>query len=406
MDRHKFTKKIWELIRRAFWTGTVAVWTGTTFFPATAPAEPPPPVLKLVGAQSCATAFPIATDRLITNAHVTQRNCRDRLCKIELSQNGQALHFATATLIDEINAFDIAVIRLDGAPPLQYFELAENEPEIGQAVTILGYPRCGDLTKTGGTVSSTDAIHIFSTAGIKHGSSGGPALGSDGKVDGIVSQIADPLTGFLSSLTHISGNSKLVRAGVIRRLIGQAPMDRLLTSANISINFIKNDLSRMSGLSRILADGDLALLIRGIILDSPIPPPALVWTLLDEADLHNFPVGADSAPVQSVAALAFMEQRDTNFLANPANYSELTRRLSNSNPTELREIAATLARYSPGTLPLMGRYIMIFLLISLGWAAASGAIVMAGQATLKTRSIRLLACLLTPVLGLALWIIV
>lgn len=362
-------------------------------------------VYKLIGKESCATAFAISESELLTNAHVTQKNCDGNVCPgLSLLQNGQALSFSQAFVEAEINAFDLAIIRLTGAPALSTMTLSPRPPEVGQALFVSGFPKCGHLTTTTGKVTTMNSFQFFSNAQIKHGNSGGPVQSEDGLVYGIVSQISDPLTGFLSSATRISGDSKIIRGDLARSILGQAPSDRLELSASYALRFIKNDLSKLGGLRRLLGGIDLTNIIQGMILDATRfgpPPAALSWTLLEQDDLRNFPITGNSATVQELAALSFLELRGTSFTNLAKNLDSLIKALPGSNPSELRDVAKRLSINYLGLLPTTIAYLGAAILLLIIWTGASCGFVLFGQATFWTRVRRAIIALATPLVLLA-----
>lgn len=380
-------------------------WVGA----AEADSAGPAGVYKLVGPESCATAFAISDDAIITNAHVTQRNCSKTDCSsIQLSDNGQPLFFTEAELADEIIAFDLAVIRLKGANPLPQLKLAEEPTKIGQSLSVVGYSNCGDRTISLGRVKQLNSFQFFTDAQIKHGNSGGPALSDDGRVVGIVTQIADPLTGLISSLTQLGGDSKLIRSDLVRAMIGQSPAKRLSSTASYALKFIKDDLVNAPLLRRVLGDIDLANIIQGAVLDalrSGPPASSLTWTLLEQNDLRNFPIGADDATVQELAVLTFLELKNTAYSKSGDGMVRLQAALPTSDHSELASTARRLSNGYPGLVPtalalLGGALVVLFL-----WTVASCTFIMYGQTSLTKRLMRAAAALLTPMVLFIAWVV-
>lgn len=144
------------------------------------------------------SGFVIASDLIITNAHViagvNQPYVRD--------SHGQ--HTATAVWFDP--DLDFAIVRannLAGTPLLLNNDFVKN----GSRGVILGYPGGGNLTAGGAEVidhftargydiygSSTSVREVYSLAGkVIPGNSGGPLIGEDGRVMGVI---------FAQSTTH------------------------------------------------------------------------------------------------------------------------------------------------------------------------------------------------------------
>jgi S1-C subfamily serine protease len=118
----------------------------------------------------------------------------------QLTANGTR---ATVVSIDPTtNGHDIAIMKaaITGVPTLQ---LAAGSPHLGEATYAVGYPRAGFAQESVPlnqsvpvTLSSGKVVNIEqhgdwtawgSTAVLTHGDSGGPVLGADGKVLGLVS---------------------------------------------------------------------------------------------------------------------------------------------------------------------------------------------------------------------------
>lgn len=96
---------------------------------------------------------------------------------------------------------DLALIKLDGLPgPFPVLELDDSDRiEVGDRVVAIGHPEQGGLwTLTTGTISAqvenfnaTQGKSVFQTeTGLNRGNSGGPLLGTDGRMVGINTAIA------------------------------------------------------------------------------------------------------------------------------------------------------------------------------------------------------------------------
>ena len=137
--------------------------------------------------QVTGTAFAIAPGLLITNQHVID-GCGD----IDLiAPDGRR----PAELVDSVQQIDLALLRVyglrGGIASLRF----SNAVQLGEPITVFGFPLSGSLSSTGnftsGIVSSLrgfkDAAgEIQITAPIQPGNSGGPVLDSSGAVIGVV----------------------------------------------------------------------------------------------------------------------------------------------------------------------------------------------------------------------------
>ena len=161
------------------------------------------------------SAVLIAPDVLVTNRHVVES-----ATTVEAETwDGEAftVKVARSNMISDLAIVELADPITDVTPA----SLGRN-PEQGDAVSAVGYPRGGPITKTDGKVKGlVDGSDygevgqvIQFTAGIEPGSSGGPLIGEDGSVVGIVfaedirtsTPLAITVTALRRALEHPSAN--------------------------------------------------------------------------------------------------------------------------------------------------------------------------------------------------------
>jgi len=132
------------------------------------------------------TGFAVGERLLITNKHVVEGNQDLQLS----TYDGRDV---SVTASESADLADLAVIRT--ATDLDTFpQLAPEDPEPGDSVTVVGYPNGGALTVTKGTVIeyTSDPLNVtlgqvlLTDASVEPGSSGSAALDSAGQVIGIV----------------------------------------------------------------------------------------------------------------------------------------------------------------------------------------------------------------------------
>lgn len=174
-------------------------------------------VVKVSGdAPSCArgingSGFVYADDRVMTNAHVLAGVDDPRVLA-----EGET-YDATIVYVDE--QVDIAVLAVPGLPQVP-LTLAATERGSGDDAIILGYPGGGDLQVGPARVRDLSEIRgpnfradgavsreVYSLYGqVRSGNSGGPLLGTDGSVLGVVfaSAIDDPSTGYALSASQVA----------------------------------------------------------------------------------------------------------------------------------------------------------------------------------------------------------
>ena len=99
--------------------------------------------------------------------------------------------FAMARVVRINHTIDVALLRVEQAPSSRCLELADKVPALGSDVYAIGAPSGAAFSLSRGIVSSVREIggmNVLQTdAPISPGNSGGPLLGADGKVVGVVS---------------------------------------------------------------------------------------------------------------------------------------------------------------------------------------------------------------------------
>ncbi len=135
---------------------------------------------------STGSGFAIGATTLVTNRHVVEDSAELALS----TYDGRDLGVRAASIAE---LADLAVVRTDGELPAVP-ELAAEDPERGDTITIVGYPQGGKLTVTSGRViaRTTDPLHLHlgevlvTDALVEPGNSGSPALDRTGRVVGVV----------------------------------------------------------------------------------------------------------------------------------------------------------------------------------------------------------------------------
>ncbi|WP_286217940.1 S1C family serine protease [Paraoerskovia sediminicola] len=140
---------------------------------------------------STGSGFALDARTLVTNRHVVESS---RSLEIA-TYDGQDIE------VEEILATDVAdlaLVRTTADLPA-HPELADDDPEQGDDVTVVGYPEGGRLTLSRGTVLGTTDDPLYSNLGqvlltdaeVEPGSSGSAALDDDAEVIGVVYAKAD-----------------------------------------------------------------------------------------------------------------------------------------------------------------------------------------------------------------------
>jgi hypothetical protein len=135
------------------------------------------------------TAFLVAPDLMITNAHVVQDAI---LLRVDFP--GQAV---VAELVGYDEVVDLAMLRLEEPIEGHLFALSTDQPRVGTSVTALGFPLDPRFSATGGEISGVGRRIVIgetfyenaiqTSAAINPGNSGGPLVDEDGDVVGVVS---------------------------------------------------------------------------------------------------------------------------------------------------------------------------------------------------------------------------
>ena len=125
--------------------------------------------------------FVSANGEVLTNAHVVN-GCSS------ITVDGEA-----ATLLAASNDFDLALLKVDSAKgPVASFSAAP--AKLNSDVTVVGFPLSGllgGINVTRGSISSPtgfqgDVTRMQITAPVQSGNSGGPVIGQDGSIIGVV----------------------------------------------------------------------------------------------------------------------------------------------------------------------------------------------------------------------------
>ena len=144
--------------------------------------------IRNIGCGTLATGSGFALDErtIITNRHVVTDADRIQVT----TYDGREIDAVSAGVA---GVADLALLRTT-EPVTTVPGLAEVDAEVGEDITVVGYPRGGQLTTASGTVLGYEPDDLGSDLGmvgrtnaqVDHGSSGSAVLGSEGQVVGIV----------------------------------------------------------------------------------------------------------------------------------------------------------------------------------------------------------------------------
>ena len=158
------------------------------------------------GGSDIETGFLVAPNLVATAAHVVDGASVTGVTAGSDTRVGTVVGADTST--------DVALIRLDGPLPGHVFSLLQTPPPVGSPVAAIGYPEGLPITLTQGSISGLDrAITIDGVtrtgliqtdASVNPGNSGGPLLGSDGQVVGVVDAGATNANGISFAVSGVS----------------------------------------------------------------------------------------------------------------------------------------------------------------------------------------------------------
>lgn len=138
------------------------------------------------GAILTGSGFAIDSHTLVTNRHVVSNSS-------QLELNTYDGRDVEVTAAQSAILADLAIVRTETALPA-HPKLADRDPQVGEEITIIGYPKGGQLELSTGVILGTvpDPLEehddpVFVTdALVERGSSGSAVLDADGQVIGVV----------------------------------------------------------------------------------------------------------------------------------------------------------------------------------------------------------------------------
>ena len=246
---------------------------------------------------------------IVTNHHVVESG---RPITVRLA-DGREL---PATLVGTARNYDLAVLRLEGAPPLPPIPIGSSaDLEVGQATFTIGNPfGLGQAMSTGivsarqrrvPTEDAHDLTDVIQTdAAINPGNSGGPLLDSSGRLIGVT-------TALLSESGSSSGVGFAIPVDLVNRLVPQLIRNGRLPSSGIGV---------VAGDDRTAARlGVQGLVVVRTLPGSPAARAGLVGADLAARKAGDVIVGANGRPVRA-----------------PSDLKSVLERLEVGQPVELR----------------------------------------------------------------------
>jgi hypothetical protein len=165
----------------------------------------------------------------------------------------------------QIEHFDLAVIFVSTAQA-DVGQFSFRAPRVGEAVFSLGFPRCGDLTKSAGAVLEENSIHALSSVQSLHGSSGSAVLGEDGAVVGVVDESASLFDGATSLIAGNRFNSRLVRADLVHAVLDAPANQKIQLSLETLVSYYDSAVAPKTGFERVRSSMHFVALLEGLSL--------------------------------------------------------------------------------------------------------------------------------------------
>lgn len=133
------------------------------------------------------TGFALDANTLVTNRHVIENS---RFLEVS-TYDGRVID---ATAVSSTTVADIAIVSVEDSLGGGFPIRAQEDPEEGDVITVVGYPSGGRLTTVSGVVlgPTSDPLEgsvgrVFATsAQVEAGSSGSPVLNESGEVVGVI----------------------------------------------------------------------------------------------------------------------------------------------------------------------------------------------------------------------------
>ncbi len=227
----------------------------------------------------CASGF-IADNLIFTNAHVAEFLCPYKDCSGVSVRKAPAigaepsivLPYNKMKIVFMSRALDFSVLQFDAERISPALTVLQSTPDFSQSpkeVYVLGFPRCQRLTLEQGKVSEVNRLHIYSSAGAAHGSSGSPLLNERFEVIGIVDQASSIKDALYSLVSGGRFSNRAIRSDVIAGLLGYSEREKryLETSRLINLYYEQRILPSGGGMPRLRKSFDFFPLARGLRKD-------------------------------------------------------------------------------------------------------------------------------------------
>ena len=149
-------------------------------------------VFRLKGENGHGTGFIVApSGHVITNAHVIKNSPI-----LEGTLGHSPVLFELEPISDgALIDLDLALLSIIDAPSIPGLKLANDVPDIGEEVFILGHPKHLGQSLTRATISKINPQEIQLNTTLNPGNSGGPVVNASGEVIGVVSYLIEDVQG-------------------------------------------------------------------------------------------------------------------------------------------------------------------------------------------------------------------
>lgn len=151
------------------------------------PSEIAPSTFMVETGLSSGSAFLIEPDVVVTAAHVVEGHTFVGLVPAISDTSAEFGEVLPSFVVFVDKELDLAVLRLLNPSDRVPLEFSENLPAIGSEVAAFGAPS-GIYRVTEGEVLAADANSLITSTQVAPGNSGGPLVGADGTVEGVIVQ--------------------------------------------------------------------------------------------------------------------------------------------------------------------------------------------------------------------------
>jgi hypothetical protein len=161
------------------------------------------------------------------------------------------VQFAELKLIKEVPALDFSILEMRGdTRPTGYFKTRAQE-RVGDDIQVLGFPHCAKLQLSPGKIKQSDAIRIYTSSEVAHGSSGSPMFDKSGSLIGMIDEASSLVEGLGSMLLGGTFEGRAIPAGLIFEMANLEENMGLRRQINLLLDYHRNSIRDATGTTRL-----------------------------------------------------------------------------------------------------------------------------------------------------------